>query len=408
MITIKKIAIACMLSVPLISNAAMEISIQSTVDKQKTLVLGESFDPEVELKIANMLSSLPNLKIIKNNKSCSDVSIDSSMAFYCVDIVKDSGVITSSLYEKSREKSLKRIKFSLSDFNSKNDSVAQMLSNKIYRSIFKKETVFNSKLAYVERKDISSKSKIFNLKISDYDGTDAKTLVASVQPILSIDWSPDNSKIAYVSYENVRSNIFIYDFKRSAKIKVTSFKGINAFPSWSPDGEKLAISLSKDGTSDIYSYNLISKSLKKITNFKYDATEPVWSSNKDLIFTANKTGQPSLYTLNIETKKYKQLSKDFNYTTSAKMSNSKGKVYSVYSKNGNSGILETVVFNGKEKVLIKDFFAESPSVGKGDEIVIYATKKDGKDILQAVDLNGTKIYEITSKNTSLKEPSYSN
>lgn len=403
-----KLALACVISLPMVSNAALEISIQSTVDKQKTLVMAESFDKEIEKNITKMLGSLTNIKIVKDDRSCKEISLKMKMAYYCVDIIKKSDVIQSSIYEKSNSKVTKTLRFNLSNYKENRDSISKTLSNGIYKSIFGKETVFNSKLAYVERKDLSDVSKIFNLKISDYDGSNVKTLLASTQPILSIDWSPDNSKIAYVSYENVRSNVFIYDFKRKVKKKITSFKGINAFPSWSPDGSKLAMSLSKDGTSDIYVYNLKNKKIQKITSFKYDATEPTWVSNDELVFTSNKSGLPYLYKLNIKTKKQQELSKNYKYTTSPKPSNSKSKVYSIYSKKGKSGILETVIFNRAERVVIEDFFAESPSVSKGDEIIIYSTKRGSKDILRAIDLSGKLIYEIKSQKTNLKEPSYSN
>lgn len=405
---IKKIAITCIMALPIIANAAMEISIQSSVDKQRTLVMGKVFDKNIEYKISKMLGSLSNVKINNDNRSCNEISLNLNQAYYCVDIQKTDGVIKSSIFEKSNDKTTKTLKFSLSGYKENNDSTSKTLSNGIYKSIFNKETIFNSKLAYVERKDLSSTSKIFNLKISDYDGANVKTLLASNQPILSIDWSPDNSKIAYVSYENVRSNVFIYDFKKNTKRKITSFKGINAFPSWSPDGSKLAMSLSKDGTSDIYIYKLKEEVIKKTTSFSYDATEPVWISNDELVFTSNKSGLPYLYKLNTKTKQQEALSKKYDYTTSPKASKSKGKIYSIYSKKGKSGILETVVFNKEERVVVEDFFAESPSVSKGDEIIIYSTKRNDKDLLRAVDLNGNLIYEIKSNGTSLKEPSYSN
>lgn len=404
----KKIALATILMTPFLSNAALEISIQSTIDKQKTLVMAETYNKDLENKISSMLGSLNNIKIVQDTRSCNEISLDMKIAYYCIDIAENNGVIQSSIYEKMKRKITKTLKFNVSEYNEDIPSLSKTLSNGIYKSIFKKETVFNSKLAYVERKDLSENTKIFNLKISDYDGKNQRILLASPQPILSIDWSPDNSKLAYVSYENVRSNVFIYDFKKNKKQKITSFKGINAFPSWSPDGKKLAMSLSKDGTSDLYVFNLLNKKISKLTSFKYDATEPVWVSDNEIVYTSNRTGTPFLYKLNIETKKQYQFSKNYNYTTSPKTSNSRDKVYSIYSKRGKSGILETIVFNRDEKIIVEDFFAESPSVGKGDETIIYSTKSGNNDILRAVDLNGNIIYEIRSNKTNLKEPSYSN
>lgn len=405
----KATGIAIGLMTALSANAGLEIKIKASEISKKTLVLGSFYEDSLKSEMNEMLTMFNNLNVEKSNGNCDSFSKNLDTSYYCLDVqMNNSGFIEASLKEKFASTVHKEVKFSQSESMQGKTKTSRDLSSAIYKSIFKKETFLNSKIAYVQRKDLMNGNKIFNLKVADYDGTNGKTLLASPQPILSIDWSPDNTKIAYVSYEKVRSSVYIQDLRTGARTRVTTFKGINAFPSWSPSGDKLALSLSKDGSSDIYTFDIKKKRLKKITSFKYEAAEPVWIGEQELAFTSDKTGNPYIYKLNLKTKRISPISENYLYTTSVKPSNDLQTLYGIYSKNGNAGILSLNKDTRQEKVLVKDFFAESPSVAKGDETIIYSTKKNGKSILKAVDVNGKFLYEITSAGTDLKEPSYSN
>lgn len=387
---------------------ALDLTISSTAETKKTIILGQFFNSDVQVGVKNALSDFNNLKVETSNLPCKDVKKNLKTSYYCVETnIIDDNVLKGVVVEKYGSSTYPKTNFVNDLTNKTNKMISFGMADVIYKTIFGKDTVLNSKLAFVQRKNLDNGKKIFNLKVGDYKGKDTKTLLASPQPILSIDWSPDNKSLAYVSYEKVRSNVFIHNLETGGRTRITSFKGINAFPSWSPNGENIALSLSKDGSSDIYIYNVNKKHLKKITSFKYESTEPVWLSNSELVFTSDKTGNPYLYKLDLKTKRMSPLSRSYLYTTSSRSNHAGSAVYGIYSKGAAAGILE-VDRNRNERVLVEDFFAESPSVGHGDETIMYSTKKGNKSILRAVDINGKLLYEIESAASDLKEPSYSN
>jgi len=143
---------------------------------------------------------------------------------------------------------------------------AHHISDLIYHKLTGKKGVFSSRIAYVTSYTKANKQKIYKLLVADADGFNPKTIASSAEPLMSPTWSPDNKRIAYVSFENKRSAIYIQTLATGKRTKVAAYKGINGAPAFSPDGTRLALTLSKDGSADIYILNLNNRSLVKLTN----------------------------------------------------------------------------------------------------------------------------------------------
>ncbi len=94
--------------------------------------------------------------------------------------------------------------------------------------------------------------KRFALQISDADGANPRTVLQSTQPIMSPSWGPDGDQLAYVSFENGKTEVFVQQLQSGQRKSVASFEGINSAPAWSPDGKKLALTLSRNGNPEIY------------------------------------------------------------------------------------------------------------------------------------------------------------
>jgi TolB protein len=65
------------------------------------------------------------------------------------------------------------------------------------------------------------------------------------EPIISPAWSPDGTKVAYVSFELRKPVIYVQNLVTGQRTVIANEKGSNSAPAWSPDGSKLALSLSK-------------------------------------------------------------------------------------------------------------------------------------------------------------------
>ena len=122
-------------------------------------------------------------------------------------------------------------------------SIAHKISDNIYDRIQGLPGIFSTKLAYIDKP--SPLDPYYNLMISDLDGYESLALYSSPEPLMSPSWSPDMKKIAYVSFEEGSSRIYIQKLSNAERIGLKLEEGINSSPNWSPNGKKLSAVLSK-------------------------------------------------------------------------------------------------------------------------------------------------------------------
>lgn len=288
-------------------------------------------------------------------------------------------------------------------------SVAHHISDLIYQHITGIRGVFSTKLVYVVVQRSQGHPR-YVLEVADQDGYNPRTLLSSPEPIMSPSWSPNGRQIAYVSFENRQSGIYVQDVATGARHLVSQYKGINGAPSWSPDGRKLALVLSKSGSPNIYLLDLGSRKLTQLTNDFYINTEPSWSPNgRSLIFTSNRSGSlPQLYQLNVANHAVSRVTYDGDY-------NARG----CYTKDGNHiamihrvggvykiGILD--LDNGTTRVLNNAAGdSASPSVAPNGTMVLYDTVYHGQNMLGMVSTDGTVQLVLPARNGEAQDPAWS-
>lgn len=416
---LKKIGIG-FLPLLISAQASAVLSIDIEVQEKKVPVVfyngngNSSYNNAMFNKIQTNIFKTKKADIISaGNKSCSDVSKIKKTSIYCVNL----STLNNSYPDNVTQVNIQSIGFSGQNTYSKNiyfnnntdnfHEASNEISDFVYQTLFNQNSYFKSKLAFVKSIN-NGNGWVYNLSVSNIDGSNEKTYLSSKAPIMSIDWSPDNNKLAYVSYEKVRPAIYIHNIKTGARKQITNFKGINASPSWNPNGRSLVMSLSKDGTSDLYIYELSTSKLFKITHDNNaDEAEPVWLNSEEIVYTSNRGDIPSLYKFNIINKKTTKLQNSYRYVTTPKSSKDGMFTVAMFKNGKNYGLLK-INENGKANVITTDFYGESPTVSSNNRLIIYSTKVGKLNILRAIDLEGNELYKIASDRANIKEPALSN
>src|SRR4029077_9944855 len=117
----------------------------------------------------------------------------------------------------------------------------------IYERLTGDKGVFSTKITYVVKH-----GKRYELQVADADGFNAQSGLASNEPIMSPSWSPDGTRLAYVSFDQKKPIVVVQNLAQGTAKVVAAFRGINSARAWSPDSRYLAVALSKDGLTQVY------------------------------------------------------------------------------------------------------------------------------------------------------------
>ena len=90
--------------------------------------------------------------------------------------------------------------------------IGHYISDRIYEALTGVKGIFSTRLLYVSAERRSEKDQTFKLILSDADGGSPRTIFQSSEPILSPAWSPDGSRVAYMSFRGKRPGIYVQTF----------------------------------------------------------------------------------------------------------------------------------------------------------------------------------------------------
>ena len=246
-------------------------------------------------------------------------------------------------------------------------AVAHRISDLIYEKLTNEKGLAGTRIAYV-----ALGRGVHYLVVSDADGNNPQVILRSSQPIMSPAWSPDGSKLAYVSFEGRRAQIIVQDVYTGARRSVSAAPGINGAPSWSPDGRRLVFTLSQDGNPEIYALDLASQYPVRLTSSSSIDTEAVWLPDGSIVFTSDRGGSPQLYRIGPGGGSPQRLTFQGNYNARPTVSPDGRYIAMVHQRGGRFYIAVLDLKTRQFRVLTSGGLDESPSFAPDGKTIIYS------------------------------------
>lgn len=128
---------------------------------------------------------------------------------------------------------------------------AHKCADLVYSRLSGESPFFDSKIAYIAETGPKD-HRMKRLAVMDSDGANHRYLTSGQSMALTPRYSPDYSKILYLSYLNGQPSIYAYDLASNSQKLIARTGNPTLAPRWSPDGKWVLYSMAKGGTTDIY------------------------------------------------------------------------------------------------------------------------------------------------------------
>ncbi|WP_229665387.1 Tol-Pal system beta propeller repeat protein TolB [Croceicoccus mobilis] len=178
---------------------------------------------------------------------------------------------------------------------------AHKCADMIYSRLSGEDPFFDSRIAYIAETGPKGNRRK-RLAIMDSDGANHRFITSGSSSALTPRYSPDYSKIAYLSYSDGNPRIYVYDIASGRQHLVTESKSPTFAPRWSPDGRYILYSMAVSGNTDIYRVSSAGGGtpVKLTSSPGIDIGGSYSPDGRRITFESDRSGSQQIYVMNAD------------------------------------------------------------------------------------------------------------
>ena len=148
----------------------------------------------------------------------------------------------------------------------------------------------------------------YDICLINTNGTAATQLTTSLSDDWWPSWSPDGSKIVFMTNRNLtpgdtipahpQYDLYVINVDGSGETRITTDTTNEAQPAWSPLGNRIAFVSDRDGNNEIYLMNPDGGAVTRLTNDSASDEQPAWSPDgTKVVFVSFRTGNAEIFVM---------------------------------------------------------------------------------------------------------------
>ncbi len=293
--------------------------------------------------------------------------------------------------------------------------IAHIISDVIYERLLGEKGYFDTRIVYIAGSGPRDR-RVKRLAIMDQDGENNRFLTDGSFLALTPRFHPTRDEIAFMSYQNNRPRIYLFNLGSGRQQLLGNFDGITLSPRFSPDGSNVIMAqTTNSGGSVIQTVGLSGGGARRLTDGTAIDVSPCYSPDgAQIVFNSDRGGDQQLYVMGADGGGVKRISfGQGRYATP--VWSPRGDLIA-YTRFGASTFSIGVMRpdGSGERILSESYFCEGPTFAPNGRVIMFWRETPARDSrgsgfsarLYSIDITGFNERAVTTP-TDASDPAWS-